>query len=518
MKNINSLLKKTNLKPKERVILFVHNAVKEEREGKSILSDTDKYNLVEGWRPNNNDEIKEYNRFNDGWRTAGFAEMDAQTTFLNAENAFLRVMRLLDFFLFRDSKNGITGKNGLDDLKRVFTKQDFNESKALDTILKNSGLEFDNVAYMFAFELMDDELKDDLITLYPDIKTEKRYLDEEEKLAELLKDGLKPSQEIKEKIADLIIGKIYNQYAKEWQLWDYYASIPIIDIAKKWADYNNFDYKLIAKDLIAGDASLDNEARDEAIITVKLKREMETRAEKENKTIGDYLKDTIIKWLDDDLLDEYKPIFASDGKSTCNNKDIKLTHKELFKKWLEVKGEARKQLNEFISKGELKTEKRKEQILEVEREFTIITGESLYNFKGDFAFVKDFKRQVDDFKFLGSVINFLKENRFIKEYAKLLAFNEIFKRLSKVYEIDLTYKIAKWLDKFKENTAELNQWLNYFNDDLMSETYKKHNPIYLIETITDNLFFKPENIKPDIEGLAIYFKEFERILGDDFKL
>ena len=536
MKNINSLLKKTNLKPKERVILFVHNAVKEEREGKSILSETDKYNLMgEGWRPNSNEEIREYNRFNEGWRTAGFAEMDAQTTYLNAENAFLRVMRLLDFFIFRDSKMGLGNKGGLDDLKRGLSKFDnFNEGEALDTILKNSGLEFEQVAYMFAFELMDKDLKDDLITLYPDIKTEKNYLDQEEKLAELLKDGLKPSREIKEKIADLIANKVYNKYAKEWQLWGYYASIPIIDIAKKWADYNNFDYKptakdlkeaegkkrdaKTAKDLIAGDASLDNEARAEAIIMIKLKREMETRAEKENKTIGDYFKDTVIKWLDDDLLDEYKPIFASDDKSTCNNKDTKLTHKELFNKWLEIKGKARKQLDELISKGELKTEKRKEQILEVEQEFTIITGESLYSFKGDFAFAKDFKKQADDFKALGYLIRFLQDNRFIKEYAKLLAFDEIFKRLSKVYEIDLTYKIAKWLDKFKENIAELNQWLYYFNDDLIGETYKKHNSFYLIKTITDDLFFKPEKIKPDLEGLDIYFKEFERILGDDFKL
>ena len=75
-----------------------------------------------------------------------------------------------------------------------------------------------------------------------------------------------------------------------------------------------------------------------------------------------------------------------------------------------------------------------------------------------------------------------------------------------------------WLDKFKENIAELNQWLYYFNDDLMGETYKKHNSFYLIKTITDDLFFKPEKIKPDLEGLDIYFKEFERILGDDFKI
>jgi len=529
MKNFNTLLKKTNLKPKERVILFVHNAVKEEREGKSILSETDKYNLMgEGWRPNSNEEIREYNRYNEGWRTAGFAEMDAQTTYLNAENAFLRVMRLLDFFIFRDSKKGI-GKYEDFYKKRP---ENFDEGKALDTILKNSGLELDYTIYLYAFELADKDLKDDLITLFADIKTEKRYLDEEEKLAELLKDGLKPSQEIREKIADLIIGQIYNDYAKEWQLWGYYADMPIIEIVRKWAEYSKIDYKAdlkaVEKEIKEKDAVKKVEAEtkekrtDEEIADdidkIAIERAIKRQAEKENKTIGELLKPVIIKWLDDDLLDEYKPIFASDDKGTCNDKDTKLTHKELFNKWLEIKGKARKQLDELISKGELKTEKRKEQILEVEREFTIITGESLYNLKGDFDFAKDFKKQADDFKVLGYLIRFLQDNRFIKEYAKLLAFDEIFKRLSKVYDIDLTYKIAKWLDKFKENIAELNQWLYYFNDDLIGETYKKHNSFYLIKTITDDLFFKPERIKPDLEGLDIYFKEFERILGDDFKI
>ena len=105
---INRLLKKTNLKPKERVLLFVHNAVSEDKEGKSILSETDKLDLVENWRPDNNEQISEYNKYNEGWRTAGFAEFDAQTTNLRAENAYLRLMGILYILIFKDNKKGIT--------------------------------------------------------------------------------------------------------------------------------------------------------------------------------------------------------------------------------------------------------------------------------------------------------------------------------------------------------------------------------------------------------------------------
>ena len=81
-KNITALLQKGDIKPKERVLLLVANQVSEEKDGKSILTEADKHALSEGWTPKDNNEVREYNRFNEGWRLAVFAEMDAQTTFL----------------------------------------------------------------------------------------------------------------------------------------------------------------------------------------------------------------------------------------------------------------------------------------------------------------------------------------------------------------------------------------------------------------------------------------------------
>ena len=81
-------------------------------------------------------------------------------------------------------------------------------------------------------------------------------------------------------------------------------------------------------------------------------------AKENRREIKDIITETILKWLDEDLLDEYAPLFKSDKKATCNEQDTKLTHKEVFKKWLDVKAKATETIQGLIDKGELKTTKK----------------------------------------------------------------------------------------------------------------------------------------------------------------
>ena len=176
------------------------------------------------------------------------------------------------------------------------------------------------------------------------------------------------------------------------------------------------------------------------------------------------LKDIIIKWLDEGLfVKEYTPLFRSEVKETCNKQDTKLTHKEVFSEWLKAKAKAIKTIKDLADKGELKIEKKKrvykdkgdmltsilagslgdndlqkkpDGAFEIEK--TYITGESLYRLADDFSFAKDFKAQVESIKILGALVLFLQNCRFIDDYATLLAFDELFSKLSKIYEVDLT--------------------------------------------------------------------------------
>lgn len=535
-KNISSLLQRGNIRPKDRVLLLVADEVSQEQKGKSLLTDADRHALSKGWIPKNNEEVKEYNLYREGKRNMVFGELDAQTIYLNATNNFLRAGKCISYILFKNrfTKDTKTIKetisNGVIDTflnKCAFnTIKDTVNNEALNLVLGYLGLELDYTIYLHAFELAGKELQADLLALYPDARTDRRYLEQEEIIFNLFDGKEKLTQEAKEKLAELIADECKCKYSDdEWSFSGYYADIPLLEVAKKTADNCKITYKEDSEEL-------------EEELTTKLTN----YAKKKKTTIKELLTETILAELDNTkggLLQAYIPLFMSEGKATCNEQDTKLTHKELFKKWLEVKAEATKTIQELIDKGELKTEKRNRKFKNIKKFLsrivgitdragqdditkketkTIITGESLYNFKGDFNFVKDLRKQAEDFKILGALVLFLRNCRFVKDYALLLGFLELYKKLSNIYKIDLTYKIRDYINRFEKDLELLKFEFFMLGDDIMEANYKGDQVYYLNESFIEDLLTMPlASVKPDTnDELKVYFDAFEKLFGDDF--
>ena len=590
-KNITSILQRGNIKPSDRVKLLVADDVSRERDGKALLTDADRHALSEGWTPKDNNEVKEYNLYNEGRRNIAFGELDAQTTYLNATVGFLRASKYISYILFKNrfTKETKTIKEGIanraidsligkydietietiketiegEALKDQLTKGkpaillegEANEialnnklnkhNEALNLVLGYLGLELDYTIYLYAFELAGEQLQKDLLALYPDAKTERSYLEQEEIIYSLFNGKDKLSQTDKEKLAELIADECFNKYSGEWSFSGYYADIPLLEVLNKWGRDNNAIAKKpedLTKHLKDGKEYKD-EGEEVADLFNAIKKDLTpklTAYAKENKReIKDIITETILKWLDEDLLDEYTPLFKSDKKATCNEQDTKLTHKELFKKWLDVKAEATKTIQGLIDKGELKTEKKirehkwlKNLYLKLAQETgqdrqdtpitetkTIITGDSLYNLKGDFNFVKDLREQAEDFKLLGALVLFLRECKFIKDYATLLGFLELYKKISKVFDADLTYKIQGYIKSFNEDLEGLKMEFLMLADDIMEANYKGDRVYYLSESYIEDLLtmpFDPASVKPDTDKLKVYFDAFKDLFGDSF--
>ncbi len=565
-KNITSILQRGNIKPKDRVKLLVADDVSRERDGKALLTDADRHALSEGWTPKDNNEVKEYNLYNEGRRYIAFGELDAQTTYLNATVGFLRASKYISYILFKNRftketktiKEGIANR-AIDSLYDIVTIKDTIEGEALkDEITKGKpaiilegeaneialnnklnkhnealnlvlgylGLELDYTIYLYAFELAGEELQKDLLALYPDAKTERSYLEQEEIIYNLFNGKDKLNQTDKEKLAELIADECFNKHSGEWSFSGYFADIPLLELAKATAENNKIAY---------------NEKSDD--LADELRNKLKAYADKNKKDIKDLLRETILTGLDNDkeggLLQAHQPLFMSDEKETCNEQDTKLTHKELFKKWLDVKAEATKIIQGLIDKGELKTERKireykrlKNLYLKLAQETgqdrqdtpitetkTIITGESLYNLKGDFNFVKDLREQAEDFKLLGALVLFLRECKFIKDYATLLGFLELYKKISKVFDEDLTYKIQGYIKSFNEDLEGLKMEFLMLADDIMEANYKGDRVYYLSESYIEELLattFDPDKIKPDTDKLKVYFDAFKDLFGDSF--
>lgn len=84
-------------------------------------------------------------------------------------------------------------------------------------------------------------------------------------------------------------------------------------------------------------------------------------------------------------------------------------------------------------------------------------------------------------------------------YSKLLAFQNIFKKLSITYEVDFVYFVKGHL----ENVAHFMEE----NNDALSKAILKTK---------DDLFIDKDRILPDPETLEIWNKKFTDILGDEF--
>lgn len=401
MKKIHTLLEKGNLTARERFLLLIQNDIHRMKTDKEILSEADKAAL-ENWRAENNEEAREWNNLNEGWKYSGRMGIEAELYYCEAQVAHMRVrpliMELIKFPIHRDMKRMI---EGIKELKKV------NSAEALEIIEKQrkvkleEGMDFEYAVYELAFELLDKRDQDRLVELYPDIKTEQDYLNEEEMIANLLEGKSELSPEAKEKLGKLIATRAYNNFAKEYQLFHYFACFPLAKVARHFLEKRGVkitESKKKKKD--------DDELSSEAV-----QRAVEKYAEKHNKKIEEILKTGFIEWYDDEG-------FA--------HMPLAVVEQLLLNRWLQSKIKARKELKELVDKGALKLgnqlprttgherfrgkdiypeelmkarkalEIRGEKGLEIHDD-KIITGESLYALKTDWEFVEDFKERTDEY-------------------------------------------------------------------------------------------------------------------------
>lgn len=549
MNKLTTALRTGDLRPKDRVLLLLHNEVAKDKTGKETLTETDKHALGEGWHPSDNGQAQTYNRYLEGVNLMHNAEIDAQTTYLSATVALLRARSVIDMSVSKDAESA------LQFCKQVTKERTNFESgeSPLDLVLQNSGLEFDQVVHRYAFGSLSEELQKDVLALYPDARSENQYLDQEEAVTEAFDGKGKLTKEAKEKLAGLIVESLHNKYAnmfrklntknadlrEEYFFSGYYADLPALEILSKWAFYNHQMPKE-AEDLLRHlpeNKEYANESEEVGDLFDAIRKELTPRlydyADKHGKSVGELLRETLVQWLDDGLFTkDFTPIWNSKGKSTCNDIDTKLPHKEVFKEWLRAKRKAEETIRGLVDTGALKVVNRVETIKRFRSNFrnkvesddedafkrtvTLITGESLYALPGDFSFAADYKHQADDFAGLGGLVLFLRERSFMQQYGVLLEFVELFKRLSTVYEIDLTYKITNWLCDFRSDMELMNGEILLIADKLQEASHKKHNIAFLIEIFVEDMLIDMEKVKLTKGRAGKYFKEIGQALGSEF--
>jgi hypothetical protein len=601
-KNLSNLLQRGNLTPKQRYLLLIQNDIEKERTGKEILTKADEQALI-GWQAKTPAEAREWNKYNEGWKLGGRVGIEAEFVYAETKAEHYRknimAIELTIYPFYRERLNALQA------LKKIKVV-DINEAVAItkkqrEQKLKD-GINFDFAVHQFAFENLSDEIRKDILILDEEAEYEPSYLNDEETIADLFNGKDELTKEAKTKYAELVASRSYNKFAKEYQLHGAFAGLPIMDIAKKWAkdkgitprqeDYERYEKmtggilnkarrngsKEIADKMNKEFIERPQEKKDEWLLEDSLKEILEDYTKENKTTIKRILKETLLKWLDNSLLiKKHTPLFNSKQKNTYSG-DTKHQHDKLFKEWLKAKDKARTTLQKLIAKGDLKTK-------ETGQDKTI-TGESLYNFKGDFKFIKRFKERVDRYDANAGLIyadddkehtgdnldrelliakrdkdgkpaivslfgmslkkietglqpHFFKEtdkdgetylefnSESVKEaftsavanikdgYAKLLAFQEILKKLNKIYEAETDHALKQRIGQVSEFIDDHNFFVENALEDLMGfgvgfGLYKK--PLKTKES----LLIEKDKIKPHAETITKWAEHFRGVFNDEF--
>jgi len=418
MKNIANLLARGNLTPREKFLLLIHNDVQRTKTGKDVLTAADK-EALENWHAKTNEEVREWNQLNEGWKLSGRMDIEAELHFKDAQVAYLSQLPvLMNLLVYPGDRRASFSIDALKRIKKVTIDEAVEITKKQKGVKLKEGMDFDYAVYELGFELLAAEDRKRMKELYDDIEYDHQYLDQEEIIANLYGGKAEMSDEAKDKLADLVAEKGYNRFAKEYQLFHYFACIPLLEVARHFLKSHGIEIagKPMAKDQQADD---DDENTYEAVA-----KAMQEYADGHGVTMKAMLREGCRRWLDKGLLDDYTPLVASNDA-------------ELLARWFATKATARKTLLKHVAVGDLVSrdrtdeETRKEKLwskglygrefieaqtvledlhlepklkgeLDEKRSFEtfsdkVISGESLYAFKGDYAFIQDFKKRTDTY-------------------------------------------------------------------------------------------------------------------------
>ncbi len=563
MNNITTLLQRGNLTPKERYLLLIQNDVKKENTGKEVLTEADKEALL-NWQAKTGKEAREWNIYNEGWKMNGRMTLEAEFEYRQtiADHYRMNFLNLeLNFYPFRREERLLLKR--LEKIKTVDSKEAERITEKQRRQKLADGMDFDYATYRLAFDSLSTEDKEQFVELYPDVKTDHQYLDEEEIITDLFDGKDELTTKAKEKLADLVAKRSYNSYSKEHQLFHYFACIPLAEVARRFLADKGVELK--SKPL-AQNQEVDEE---DSATHDQIEKAAKHYSKDHDITIEAMLKEGCLKWLNEDLFEHYTPLVISG-------------HYELLDRWLASKAKARKTLQKLIDTGKLKATG------------SDITGESLYGLEAEYEFVKEFKERVDrydanlgiiyadddpehtgdheDQELLLSNKNMYGElnifslfgmatakltaihdaTRFIKEeiqdgeivldfaseklmigflqkraslmdgYAKLMAYRNIQRRLSEMYEVDLATRInsqvailGDYIDQHNDaiRTATGDELIDEDPEGSADDWFTKRKKVIRMK---EDYYIDKDAIKPDLGIKKDYEGKFIGIFRDEY--
>ena len=207
-KNITSILQRGDITPKKRYLLIIQNDIERATTGKEPLTKGD-IEALQNWQAKTNNEVREWNKYNEGWKLSGRAGIDAEFVYAETKAEHYRktilTTELANYPFYRERLNAL---QALKKIKVVDIKEAIEiTNKQREQKLRN-GVSFNYAVYKLALETLKDDYRQDLKTLYDSVEDDNEYLDNEEIIANLFNGKDELTKEAKEKLAELVAERI----------------------------------------------------------------------------------------------------------------------------------------------------------------------------------------------------------------------------------------------------------------------------------------------------------------------
>lgn len=493
MKKISKLLQKSNLTPRERIMIMIRDHIHRIKTGEGVLSKADAYSVSQGWKPTENHEVKEYNKYFHMWDMFIYLEIDMQTVYFNILLDIAEIEKIFMMYYFNSDKSKLI---------TAFEHQlsDEEQHEARTYILNQTGLEYDTVVHRLAFHSIPQSLKDDMISLHPEVAHDSSYFDEEEKIGNIIQGKKKISEKDKNDLANLFIDTL------SWERMAFMESKGIklgsIVFSGYYAGYDmmNFGYKLAKKFGI--------EYKDEKDLKDKLSELPQLQ-----KELGIIIRESIENGL---FIDEYTPLCNSETYITHSGK-TKLKHKVVMSRWLKAKQKAIDEVQSHIDDGTLVLEERGESIFNIFEPKTIITGESLATAPEALPFVQEYLEQVDILMVYGFMFDIMKHRDISDAYGQLLTYQDMANRVSTIVGEEATASPQKFFDQIHEKINQLDLYVRGIKDQMTDHMYMNHDFTYRIETFFNDFNLDMSNVEPSYNrSLELFDEKMMKKLGSEW--
>lgn len=473
---------------------LIKNDIHEMRTGKGILSDADVYALSDGWTPSTSYEANEYNRYGSTWDMFIKLGMDMQTLFYTTLLDLGEIEKVLTVCFFNNNK---------EQMRRVFDRQSSDEQKEkrYKYFLENTGIEYEKLVHRYTLNSIPQALRDDMISLHPEVEYDSSYFDEEERLACILRNKTSITDKEADSLTKMIMagipwGREESMNAKGLQFSraifnSYFAGYSMISFAEKLADNYDITYG-------------DDEDLKEKVSKIKnFKAELK-------RTINTAIKDGL-------FFDEYIPLCNSKERDTHSG-TTKLQHKTIMDRWLKAKEKVVDEIQGYIDTNHLVCEERTEYVFKTPVQTkTIITGTSLYEADDNLPFVEEYKQQVEILMNYGFLFEVMELRNIDEKYGQLLRYKTVTDKMSRIIGEEASASAQKYLDQINTNLEHLNRYFYAIQDQMSDDLFLKNTFDFPVEMFFGDFELNVSDVKEQSHlSLDIFEEKASKLLGAEW--